>query len=398
VAVRRSSALRAVAEQRAGHDDQRHDFIMESLSGIESIKSMAMEPQIQRRFERLQQVGVKASHDAILLGNEAQNGGNLLSSLTMISVVTVGALMVIGGSLSMGTLAACTLLSGRTIQPLLRGLDLWTQIQSLSVTRRRVCSLFELPEAPAIAAPVVNCTGVIAVRNLGFAHAPDRPAVFSNLDLDVAAGEFLGLRGGDGVGKSTLLSILRGDLVPSRGEVRIDGYDPSGPHRAALGAMVASVPQSAELFRGTILENITLFRTGEAIDSAREAARLIGLEAIIHHLPEGYDTMVGEGVSSTLPDGLCQRIAIARALAGRPKILLFDEANSALDVKSDRLLREGLATLKGRMTVILASQRPSLLRIADRIVVLRDGALHAASADLDEVPRDTAPAQRLAAS
>ena len=143
ITITRGLALRKILQSRAQNDDRRYDFIIESLTGIHTLKAMAMEPQFQRRFERLQKIGATASHDTIYLSNIAQIVGNLFSSLTMICTVTVGAYMVINGALTMGSLAACTLLSGRTIQPLLKGLGLWTQIQSISVARERVSKLFE---------------------------------------------------------------------------------------------------------------------------------------------------------------------------------------------------------------------------------------------------------------
>ncbi len=385
--IRRGVSLRKVLESRAMHDDRRYDFIIESLLGIQTVKLMAMEPQLQRRFERLQKVGAEASYGTILLGNQAQITGNLFSNLTMIGVVSVGAYMVIQGQLSMGVLAACSLLSGRTIQPLLRGLGLWTQIQTISIARGRVETLFQLPAAPEGELPVLDAlAGSVELKQVSFAYDTDEPFVLKDLDLAIAPGEMIGLRGGDGSGKSTLVKLLRGELSPTAGEVKIDGHEISGPMRPALCDWLAIVPQNASLFQGTILENITMFRTGDAIDHAREACRLIGLETEVHRLPEGYDTKVSEGIGDELPAGMLQRIVIARALARKPKFLLFDEGNSSLDSSSDRLLREGFAVLKGSMTIFLVSQRPSLLRVADRVYALEDGKLRDAMADYVETP------------
>ena len=382
VSIAGGSALRSVLQTRARHDDRRYDFIIESLAGIQTIKTMAMEPQIQRRFERLQKLGAATSYQTILLGNSAQITSNLFSSLTMISVVTIGAYMVIQGALTMGSLAACTLLSGRTIQPILKGLDLWIQIQALSVARARIAKLFELEaNVDAPEQTIGNLSGEIAISEASFAYGPDTPLVLKNINLRVAPGEMIGLRGGDGSGKSTLVNLIRGQSPPTTGDVKMDGYDTSGIPRATMARLVSYVPQKISVFQGTILENITMFRTGDAIDDAREAARLIGLETDIHQLPSGYDTKLAEGITEELPVDMMQRITIARALTRKPKILLFDEGNSSLDARSDVLLRKGLERLKGRISVVLVSLRPSMLRMADRVYALQDGKLFDVSSE-----------------
>jgi len=374
--------LREVLEQRAEQDDRRYDFIIETLNGIQTIKTMAMEPQIQRRFERLQKAGVEASYKTIALGNLAQNFGNLFSSLTMISVVSVGAYLIINGSLTIGTLAACTLLSGRSVQPVLRGLGLWTQLQGLSIAKARLQGLYDLSEKKPSNSTVktAECTGDIQLRNLTYFYEGDEKPAINNLSLDILSGSMIGLHGGDGCGKSTLVRLIKGDMAPTSGTLKIDGHEISGPAWQQLSAAIAYVPQHSDIFTGTILQNITMFKTGEAIDAAREAARLLGLEADIHRLPEGYDTQLSEGISDELPMGMMQRIIIARSIARNPKILLFDEANSSLDGRADKLLREAFCKLKGNVTIVLVSHRPSLLRLCDHIYELDRGEIKSAVA------------------
>lgn len=396
VSIARGSVLRKVLQTRAQHDDRRYDFIIESLIGVETVKALAMEPQIQRRFERLQKIGASASHDTILLGNEVQIIGVLFSNMAMICVVTVGAFMVIHGQLTMGTLAACTLLSGRTIQPLLKGLGLWTQLQRLSVARERIAKLFENRVSDRNAGKAIsNLHGAVSLSEVSFSYGPDKPLILKNLNLDIPPGEMIGLRGGDGSGKSTLMKLIRGELQPTSGQVRLDGYDPAQVERASVADWLAYVPKDASIFRGTILENITMFRGGQAIDDAREAAQMIGLEADIHRLPAGYDMVLSEGITEELPAGLIQRIIIARALARKPKVLLFDEANTSLDGRSDALLRQGLEQIMGDTTILLVSLRPSLLRMASRVYSLLDGQLYDVTVEYKQTvtqpPASTSP-------
>ena len=171
------------------------------------------------------------------------------------------------------------------------------------------------------------------------------------------------------------MKLITGELKPTTGSVVIGGLE-SCPDREQLQVKdVAYVSASTATFKGTILENITMFRTGAAVEAAQHAAKLIGLEDEIHRLPDGYDTPLAQGVAQTFSSGLLQRVVIARALARKPRILIFDEANSLLDFQSDASLRAGLESLKGAMTAIIISNRPSFLSIAERVYDLKGGTL-----------------------
>ncbi len=414
VTLASGTRLREVLEQRAEQDDRRHDFIIETLNGIQTIKTMAMEPQIQRRFEKLQKAGVEASYKTIILGGLAQNIGNLFSSLTMISVVSVGAYLIINGSLSVGTLAACTLLSGRSVQPVLRGLGLWTQLQGLSIAKARLQALYDMPAVVSRNRTDDSNTcwlgwerladmkssnhqddttihpGDIKLRNVTYSYDNNTEPAIKDISLDITPGTMVGLQGGAESGKSTLIRLIVGELTPVSGSLTIDGCEASGPERGKISGIIAYVPHKSEIFTGTILQNITMFKTGEAIDAARTAAQLLGLEADVHRLPKGYDTPLSEGISDELPMGMMQRIMIARSLSRRPRILLFDEANTSLDARADKMLREAFLKLKGKVTIVLVSHRPSLLRICDHIYELEKGKIISASAGgvSDNAPED----------
>lgn len=367
-------ALKERQAQRALLDDRRYSFIIEALSGIQTIKSMAMEPQMQRRYERLQATGAASAYQSIVLGNAVQTIGGVISNLTMVLIVSVGALFVIDGSMSVGGLAACTLLGGRALQPLLRGMSVWTQIQSLDVARAQVAELKQMDHAPAHEPHHLDgLKGGVSFRDVTFRYPGQKQALLDKFSLIVKQGEMLALTGPEGDGKSTLLKLIMGELAPETGNVTIDEHDASGEERDNLALDIAYVPPVATLFKGTILENLTMFREGDAIDQAREAARMIGLEEDIHRLPQGYDTEVSQGVSDELPGGMMQRIIIARALARNARVLLFDEANAGLDRKADTQLMDALAKLKGTMTIVAVSHRPSLIRMADRVVSIHKG-------------------------
>lgn len=370
------SALRKVLDDRWAFDDRRYSFIVETLNGIPAIKSMAMEPQIQRRYERLLKTGASATYRTIELGGIAQSFGAVFAGVTMVAVVGVGAMLVIDGSISMGSLAACTLLSGRTIQPLLKGLSLWTQLQSVDVAREKSASLFDMqPGADVPHTPIQKLAGLIELKDLSFRYEPDLPDAVSNVSMKIQPGEMISITGTDNSGKSTLMRLIAGELSPSAGKAMIDGMDTSGQHHHALSSWIAYVPPHPVVFQGTILENLAMFRTGEAIDNARLAARAIELEAEIHRLPDGYDTKVNQGIAEQLPMGFLQRMTIARALAMKPQVMIFDEANNSLCAKGDAAVLKALSILKGGPTIIAVTHRPSLMRLADRRFTISDGIL-----------------------
>lgn len=368
--------LREVMSERSDLDDRKYDFIIEALDGIQTVKALAMEPQIMRRFERLQRACAETAYRMIIQTNAARSSGSLFANLTMIAVVAAGAVMVIDGRLTVGALACCTLLSGRMIQPVLKGLNLWAQVQSLAVARRRVGELLALPDVKAPEGRLDGeIRGDVVLEQASFVHPGTVAPAVDSVDLRIAAGEIVGIRGAAGSGKTTLLHMLAGHVVPTSGRVLVGGHDLGGANRDDICRALAYVPQNCAIFRGTVLENLTMFRTGEAVDAARAAAQTIGLEEDIHKLPAGYDTVLGEGITDELPRGMMQRIIIARALARRPKVLLFDEANRQLDARGDRLLRQGFEALRGETTIVLVSLRPSLLKIADRVFEMKAGRL-----------------------
>lgn len=376
-AVLKGRTLSSVLTRRADQDNKRYDFLTECLAGLHTIKGLAIEPQMQRRFERLQKGTALASYDTISFGNNLQTQGNLFANLTMISVVTVGAIMVMEGRLSIGELACCTLLSGRLTQPILRGIGLWSELQNVALAKQRAAKFDGLQiTAGPLTTSAPDIRGEIEFDKVSHRYDTPNSPRLRDISLQAQPGEFIGIGGADGSGRSTLAALILGDLEPISGSVRIDRMDASGPNKRALRRRINHVASSPTVFQGTILENLTMFQMGERVDAARQAAQSIGLEDDIHRLPYGYDTLLAQGVAEALSAGLLQRITIARALAAEPKVLIFDEANTLLDFKSDGLLREGLRQLRGHVTTLFVSSRPSLLGLADRVFELRNGELH----------------------
>ncbi|WP_305985560.1 peptidase domain-containing ABC transporter [Roseibium sp. MMSF_3544] len=375
-ALNRNKVLQKVVADRATQDDRKSDFILEVLSGAKTVKSLAMEALIIRRFERLQRDTAKLSSRYMRLAGQARDASALFATMTTVFVVLFGAVMVINNGFSIGGVAASTLLSGQFVQPFLRAINQLTDMQRLKHDYSQVQTLFDLPEVEQSETLAAETDGSIRLVNVSMNRGSSKRQVFSNLNLAIASGEFVGFRGSDGSGKTTLMKFFSGELSPEEGQVLIGNYDFAGPYKHALRKSIAYIDSNSAVFNGSILDNITMFGAVSDIAHARMAAKLIGLEKEVNLLPRGYDTQLGADLGGKIPASTMQRICIARALAGEPKILILDEANAQLDRQAEKGLVEALRRLKGHLTVLIISHRPSMLAVADRQFQLQDGQLH----------------------
>jgi ATP-binding cassette subfamily C protein LapB len=374
-ALNRNKVLQQVVGDRADQDDRKSDFILEVLAGAKTVKSQAMEALIMRRFERLQKATANLSAKYMLLSGQARDASAMFGTLTTVLVVVFGALMAIHGSFSVGGVAASTLLSGQFIQPFLRAINQLTDMQRLKHDYAQVTDLFELPAVTHQQPLPREPDGSIRLSGVSVEVGETRRSILRDVDLTIEAGQFVGLSGADGSGKSTLTRILTGELSPTSGTVSIGGLEYREEYQQALRKSVAHVDNQSAIFNGTILENITMFGAVADIAHARMAAKLIGLEKDIHLLPRGYETPLGSDLGGKIPSATLQRICIARALASEPRILILDEANAQLDRQAEKGLIDALLRLKGHLTVLIISHRPSMLAVAERQYELSGGRL-----------------------
>ncbi|WP_306144976.1 peptidase domain-containing ABC transporter [Roseibium sp. MMSF_3412] len=374
-ALHRSRVLQKVVADRATQDDRKSDFVLEVLSGARTVKSQSMEALMIRRFERLQRETANLSAGYMRLAGQARDASAVFATLTTVFVVLFGAVMVINNGFSIGGVAASTLLSGQFVQPFLRAINHLTDMQRLKHDYEQVDKLFDLPTVESREELTSEPAGSIQMVNVTMDIQNARRQVFTDLNLTIKPGEFVGFSGADGSGKSTLMKLFAGELSPLSGEILIGGHDFSGPLKSALRKHVAYVDSRSAVFNGTIIENLTMFGAVSDIAHARMAAKLIGLEKEIHLLPKGYETPLGADLVGKIPASTLQRICIARALAGEPKVLILDEANAQLDQQAEKGLVDALYRLKGYLTVIIVTHRPSMLAVADRQYKLADGRL-----------------------
>jgi ATP-binding cassette, subfamily C, bacterial LapB len=377
-----SRRYRDALEKRAKDESARYQQISEVLRGISTVKISAIEPLLLRRAEKHAQTASENSHRIILESNRFLSLGQLFASVTMIMVVTAGAYLVIGGSMSVGSLACCMLLATRTTQPVLRTISVWTQLQSAGVTQQKADEILSLEPVIMSTLPAVS-EGNVELCDIEVPPV-DGMQGFSGLSLSVASGEIVGITGGSGSGKSILLSVIAGTVVPVAGAVRINGMDLSTDAGQAQLRNVCLLGGHPTIFRGTILENITLGQGGDSVQRAVRAIALIGFEEQINRLPEGFATKLGDGATEFLPRRLIQAIALARALTARTKIVLIDEASAYFTHESQGRFRAAVDELAGETTFILADHRAAKLKFADRVYALANGRLHPVQDHVDD--------------
>ena len=361
-------------------------FLVESVNGVETIKAMAVEPAMQRRWEEQLAGYVRASFRAMNLSNIAGQSASFVNKLATIAILWVGAYLVMDGSLSVGQLIAFNMIAGRVSGPILRIVQLWQEFQQVGISLHRLGDLLNAPPEPSYnlnrtTLPVLK--GHVLFENVTFRYRPDGAEVLRKLSLEIPAAKTVGVVGRSGSGKSTIAKLMQRLYVPESGRVLIDGVDLAQVDPAWLRRQIGVVLQENLLFNRSVRDNIALADAGLPMDAVVEAAKLAGAHEFILELPHGYDTIVGEH-GSTLSGGQRQRIAIARALVTNPRVLIFDEATSALDYESESIIQANLARIcKGR-TVLIIAHRLSTVRSADWIFVIDKGAIveQGAHADL----------------
>lgn len=380
-------ALRARIRERSARGAENQSFLVETVSGIGTLKSMAVEVVWVRQWDQQLAAYVGASFRTTWLAALAQGGVTLVSRLVTVATLYLGARLVIGGDLSMGQLIAFNMLAGQVAQPVMRLAQLWTDVQQMAVSVERMGDLLntgtevtgQRPAMPAL-------RGRVRLEDVRFRYSPDAPWVLNGVSLDIEPGQVVGVVGRSGSGKSTLTQLVQRMHLPTEGQVLVDGIDLATIDPASLRRQIGVVLQDNLLFARSIRDNIALALPAASIERVIEAARLAGAHDFITRLPQGYDTPVGEQGCS-LSGGQRQRIAIARALIGQPRILILDEATSALDYESERIIRDNMHAIARGRTVIIVAHRLSAVRQADRIFVMDQGQV-VESGSHDELMRD----------
>ncbi|HMK01507.1 MAG TPA: type I secretion system permease/ATPase, partial [Reyranella sp.] len=350
-------------------------FLVESVTGIETLKAMAVEPQMQRRWEEQLAGYVSASFRVLSLGNTASQGVQLVNKFVTAGILYFGAKLVIEGGLSVGELVAFNILASRVSAPVLRLAQIWQDFHQARLSIQRLGDILNTTAEPTYAAgrarlPAIR--GSIKFDHVMFRYRIDGQQVLHDVSFEVPAGQTVGIVGPSGSGKSTFAKLVQRLYVPESGRVLVDGMDLAMADPAWLRRQIGVVLQENVLFNRSVRENIALADPAMPMERVIMAARLAGAHDFILELSDCYDTIIGER-GSTLSGGQRQRIAIARALVTDPRILIFDEATSALDYESERIIQQNMREIAKGRTVLVIAHRLSTVRTMDRIVTLERG-------------------------
>lgn len=354
---------------------ENQSFLVEAVSGIETVKSAAAEPWLRQKWEAQMTAYNKAGFAGGTLATFTNQFINLLSKVLVVVLLGVGANLVMAGALTVGQLIAFNMLSGRVTAPIVRLSQIWQELQQMRISTERVADVLDAQEELSFAAnrtmpPAL--TGQVAIEKMSFRYQPDGAEILKDVDVTVKPGQVVGIIGSSGSGKTTLVKLLQRLYVPEQGRITMDGMNLATIGGDWLRQQVGVVAQDCVLFDVSVRENIALGLPEASMEEITYAAQLAGAHEFIVALPQGYDTLVGER-GGHLSAGQRQRIAIARALVSNPKILILDEATSNLDYESEQAIRENMKTIcKGR-TVFIVTHRISSLDQVDMVLTIEDG-------------------------
>ena len=358
-------------------EGKRQSMLVESIHGIRTVKSLALEPVERKIWDDSTAYAIKSHFRVGTISMTAQSISHMLEMMMTVCVIWVGAHLVFSHTISIGELIAFQMLAGRVTGPLVKMVGLIHEYQQIALSVRMLGVVMNTPPEPAGGGVRNPFKGQVDFEDISFRYRPDLPEVIKNLKLHIAPGSTIGIVGRSGSGKTTLTKLLQGLYPVTRGLVKIDGIDIREIDKAHLRRNIGVVLQENYFFSGTVRQNVSLPKQNASLEEIIYACKLAGADEFVQKLPRGYDTVLEENASN-LSGGQKQRLAIARALLTNPPILIFDEATSALDPESEEVIRTNLKNIAKDRTVIIVSHRLSIVSHADQIITLDQGVLSSA--------------------
>ncbi len=365
-------------------------FLTEYVAGMETVKSLQMEPQLKQTFGNYLSTYLNASFDSRKLSITYNTAANTLDQLQTLAILCVGAWLVMHNtSFTIGMLVAFQMFSGRLSQPVMRLVGLWQEFQQADIAVKRLGDVMNAPAEPIALIPSranANQATNITIDSLGFRYSDQdnnqnngqnnsqSPWLYQNLTFNIQSGHCVVVMGPSGCGKSTLAKLLLGFYQPQQGNIKLNGQDIRTLAANELRSHFGVVPQETTLFSGTIYDNLILANPHASFEQIIQACQLAEIHHAIEKLPQGYQTKVGEN-GTGLSGGQKQRIAIARALLKQPKVLIFDEAISNLDQQTAEHFAQTVNKLKGKVTILfITHQLPKGLLVDEAVILGREGA------------------------
>ena len=366
--------LRSRLEHKFQMSAQSNSYLVESVTGIQTVKSLSIEGIMQKKWNDYLGRYVKSGFNLSIMSNFAGSLSGLFQKMMTIAILWIGVTLVIKNQLTIGQLIAFQMFANQFTAPVMRLVNLWNEFQQVLLGVDRLGDILnnpvEITSTRAITLPKIN--GFVRIDNLSFKYTPNGAMVLNNINLNVRAGQSVGIVGRSGSGKSTITKLIQKLYLPYEGTIYIDEVDIRQMNPIWLRNNIGVVLQENYLFSGTIRDNIAMPKPDSPIEMIIQAAQISGAHSFISEMPEGYDTVVGER-GSTLSGGQRQRIAIARALITNPKIIIFDEATSALDYESEKIIMENLDRIKQGRTMFIIAHRLSTVKNCDLIIALDKG-------------------------
>jgi subfamily B ATP-binding cassette protein HlyB/CyaB len=341
-------------------------FVTEYVAGMETVKSLQMEPRLEARYDEYLAHYLAAGFSTRQLSNTYNTAVNALEQAMTLAILCAGALLVMRNEgFTIGMLVAFQMFAARLSQPMLRLAGLWQEFQQAAIAVQRLGDIMDAPAEPYALSPSRAPEGRAEVRiaGLAFRYSPEHPILFRHFDLALQPGKLTVLTGASGSGKSTLAKLLLGFYQPEDGQITIDGRDIRHFSANELRQYFGVVPQETVLFSGTVYENLLAANPNASFGDVVNACRIAEVHDVIEKLPKGYQTEIGEH-GAGLSGGQKQRLAIARAVLKRPRILIFDEATSSLDPPTAERFAHTVNKLKGAATILfVAHQLPQGLAV-----------------------------------
>ncbi|UUM31889.1 type I secretion system permease/ATPase [Vibrio japonicus] len=367
--------LRHTIEEGSRLASQKYANLIESLAGLETVKLFGAQSQFQFRWEEAVAHMANWNIKSRRITDGIQNTAGFVQQASNVGMIILGVYLIAEGELTMGGLIAATMLSGRAIGPMVQLSLLSTRYNQAKSSMTIIEQVMSMPDEQEegkryIHRPIVQ--GKIELDKVTF-HYPDSPvASIRDLSLTINPGEKVAIIGRIGSGKTTLERLIMGLYKPTEGHVRIDDTDIEQLHHIDIRRNIGCVPQDSQLFYGSIRDNITLGRPLADDRDVMDAANRAGVTVFTQQDPAGLERQVGEG-GLLLSGGQRQTVAIARAILGRPPVLLMDEPTSAMDNRSEMHIKQQLAQLKSSETLILITHKTSMLDVVDRVIVMEKG-------------------------
>lgn len=353
-----------------------NSHLVETISGIETIKGQSVEMQSEWRWEKLYEKQVNASFKNTITNTTASSIGNFLQQISGLIVIWAGAILVLEGKLSLGQLIAFRILSSYVTNPLLRIASTWQNFQEISISINRLSQIVDHPDEIEITGeglpPIPPIKGEINFESVDFSFKGGKESLLKDINLNIKEGEFIGIVGSSGSGKSTLLKLLMRLFEINSGTIKIDKMDISKVDLYSLRSQIGLVSQDSLLFDGTIYSNLTIGKPYAEFEEVVTASKFACAHEFIEKMPNGYNTFVSEK-GSELSGGQRQRIAIARMIIGNPNLIILDEATSALDVDTEKRVLRNLMHIFKTKTILFISHRLNSLIFSDNIIVMHDG-------------------------